>query len=166
MRGGLVLAVLLVVALGAAGVAAKSLPVVVLEIGGARITATGTVSVEFLGVLPKTPVNTVTMSATDAAAVGKPKSVVESDWLRGLLYSVAGALAVFALQYAKRVFKLEGRAMLFVAALVCGAIAVGLTLLFRESGRSLLVSNPWSLATAVPLVFAVSQVVYRLWFKK
>ena len=76
-----------------------------------------------------------------------------------LLYLIAGGAATWILQALKAVFKLEGRAMMWMAILV--SLALGVVVTGFTSGWAALLATPWLIFTGGSAVFATAQVIYK-----
>lgn len=83
-----------------------------------------------------------------------------------LLYLISGTVAVWILQGAKKLFKLEGRAMLWAAVIVCLALGVVTSIAVKDGGVAALLANPWLILTGGGTVFATAQLVYKEVAKK
>ena len=76
-----------------------------------------------------------------------------------LLYLIAGGAATWLLQALKAVFKLQGRAMMWMAILV--SLALGVVVTGFTSGWAALLATPWLIFTGGSAVFATAQVIYK-----
>ncbi len=79
-----------------------------------------------------------------------------------LVQLIAGALAVPVCQLVKKVFRLEGTAMLWAAVLISFGLAIVVSLLTAgTAGIAALIANPTMLLTGTGLIFGTAQVLFR-----
>jgi hypothetical protein len=86
--------------------------------------------------------------------------------LGDILYLGAGTIGVWLLQTIKGLFKLEGRAMLWVSiivSIILGAVVTGMT---NPAGFAAILASPWLIFTGGSAVFATAEVIYKEMAKK